>query len=86
MSNPRLVKVYKSRRRVDMYLYVDMAEDLARVPEPLLERFGPPQPALTLKLTRERRLARADAAEVLDALDRQGFYLQLPPADAEVSG
>ena len=67
-----------------MYLYVDLAEDLVRVPEALLEKFGPPKPALTLKLTRERRLAKADAAEVLEALDRQGFYLQLPPADERV--
>lgn len=85
MSSPRLVRVYKSRRKLDMYLYVDMAEDLARVPAPLLEQFGPPQPALTLKLTPERRLARANAAEVLEALDHQGYYLQLPPADEGIS-
>ncbi|MEZ5550595.1 MAG: YcgL domain-containing protein [Pseudomonadales bacterium] len=85
MNGPRLVRVYKSRRKLDMYLYVDMAEGLARVPEMLLERFGAPEPALTLRLTRERRLARADAAEVLEALDRQGFYLQLPPPVGAVS-
>ena len=40
---PRLVKVYKTRRKPDMYLYVDFAEDLGRVPESLLEQFGVPE-------------------------------------------
>lgn len=84
MSTMRLVKIYKSRRRLDMYLYVDHTEDLARVPDDLLERFGAPQLAMTLKLTPERKLARADAGQVLAALKNQGFFLQLPPSDAEL--
>ena len=39
----RLVKVYKTRRKVDLYLYVDFEEDLGRVPDELLERFGRPE-------------------------------------------
>ena len=75
----RLVRVYRSSKRPDMYLYVDYAENLARVPEALLARFGKPVPALSLKLTPERRLARADAAAVLAQIESAGFYLQLPP-------
>ena len=32
----------------------------------------------------ERKLARADATEVLEKIDQQGFYLQMPPTAAEL--
>ncbi|MCC5885597.1 MAG: YcgL domain-containing protein [Gammaproteobacteria bacterium] len=79
MSAGRLVQVYRSSRREGHYLFVDLAEGLARVPEPLLVHFGRPEPALRLNLTRQRRLAQADAGAVLDAIAEKGFYLQLPP-------
>lgn len=80
----RRVQVYRSSRTPEMYLYVDAAEDLARVPEALLARFGKPVPALSLMLDAERRLARADAATVLEQIGSAGFFLQMPPPpDAE---
>ena len=79
----RLVVVYRSPRIENMYLFVDGDEGTERVPEELLGRFGEPQEALRLVLTPERRLARAEAAVVLEAIEAQGFYLQLPPAPEE---
>lgn len=73
------VRVYKSRIRADLYLYVDAEEDLERVPEALLERFGLPVEALCFELTPDRSLARASAGVVLTQIDEAGFYLQLPP-------
>ncbi len=87
MSTPdttRLVKVYKTRRKADLYLYVDFGEDLARVPETLIERFGRPELALSLTLSPDRQLARVDAAEVLAAIAETGYFLQMPPADGGV--
>ncbi|MGC3874278.1 YcgL domain-containing protein [Halomonas sp. GXIMD04776] len=75
-----LCEVFKSSRKDDMYLYVDKAKGLAQVPEALLERFGKPVSAMTLLLTQDKKLARADASRVMEAIDEQGFYLQLPPA------
>lgn len=77
----RFVRVYRSSRRQDMYLYVDAGTDLEPVPEALLERFGKPVEALSLMLTADRRLARADAARVLESIESDGFYLQMPPAE-----
>jgi uncharacterized protein YcgL (UPF0745 family) len=74
------VRVYRSTRKQEMYLYVDAGEDLNRVPEELMARFGPPVEALSLLLTADRTLARADAARVLADIDAQGYYLQMPPA------
>jgi len=76
-----LCTIYRSSKVDEMYLYVDRKEDLARVPEVLLERFGRPEPAMTLVLHEGRKLARADIAKVIEAVQRQGFYLQMPPEE-----
>jgi uncharacterized protein len=78
-----LCEVFKSPRMEEMYLYVDKREGLSRVPEPLLERFGTPQPRMTLILSADKRLGRAQAADVMAAIRDKGFYLQMPPAKEE---
>ena len=75
----RSVRVYRATRVVDMYLFVDEHDDLDRVPEALQRRTGRLVEAMTLDLDAETRLARAEARAVLDAIDSQGFYLQMPP-------
>ena len=67
-----------------MYLYVDKARGLDDVPEALLQKFGEPQPVMTLLLGPERRLARADTAQVLAQIEVQGFYLQMPPTPEQL--
>ncbi len=80
-----LCQVFKSSRREEMYLYVEMSRGLADVPGELLARFGEPCPVMLLELTPERTLARADAAEVLEQIAEQGYYLQMPPTPSELA-
>ena len=80
----KLVQVYRSPRREEMYLYVEQGRGVGELPEALLARFGEPEPVMLLQLTAERQLARADAAQVLAAIDEQGFYLQMPPSAADL--
>ena len=75
----RICAVYRSSHTEGMYLYVDHKEDLSRVPEDLLARFGKPERSMTLVLSAERKLARADVAKVMEEIADKGFYLQLPP-------
>jgi uncharacterized protein YcgL (UPF0745 family) len=75
----RICVVYRSSRTEGMYLYVDHQEDLSKVPEALLLRFGKPVRAMTLVLTAERKLSRADVGKVMQEIADNGFYLQLPP-------
>lgn len=77
--------IYRSARVEGMYLYVDKAEGLARVPEALLAQFGKPEHAMTLLLHAERKLANADIGKVIEAVRQQGFYLQMPPRDDEAA-
>jgi uncharacterized protein YcgL (UPF0745 family) len=67
-----------------MYLYVEKARGLEQVPEELLRQFGEPEPALTLMLTPQRRLARADVTAVIAQINEHGFYLQMPPTPANL--
>ena len=81
-----LCAVFRSRRSPDTYLFVDHQEGFSRVPEALMREFGGAERAMTLALTPERRLARADAADVLRCIRENGFYLQLPPVAGERPG
>ncbi|HEY8330959.1 MAG TPA: YcgL domain-containing protein [Pseudomonas sp.] len=76
----RICSIYKSPRR-EMYLYVDKREALKRVPEGLLGAFGAPQHVFDMLLTPERKLAREDAAQVLENIEKQGYHLQMPPPE-----
>ncbi|WP_104202402.1 YcgL domain-containing protein [Billgrantia saliphila] len=78
-----LCEIFKSPRKEEMYLYVDKRQGLAEVPEALLERFGKPVSAMTLILTPEKRLARANVSDVIAAIREKGYYLQLPPVKDE---
>lgn len=71
--------VYRSQREEEMYLYVDKREGLQRVPEKLLELFGEPKHLMTMLLTPEKKLARAESGKVLGEIRERGFYLQMPP-------
>jgi uncharacterized protein YcgL (UPF0745 family) len=66
-----------------MYLYVLKSDALERVPVELLTAFGKPQHAFDLVLTPERALAREDIHTVLANLEKQGYHLQMPPAEDE---
>lgn len=80
-----LCDIYRSPRESEMYLYVSKQQGMEAVPEKLQELFGKPVHVTTLVLTPERRLARADVEKVLNALEEQGYYLQMPPvADDEM--
>jgi hypothetical protein len=71
--------IYKGSKKEGMYLYVDKKEGLGKVPDALLASFGQLALVTTLIITPSKKLARADARQVLEEIDRQGFYLQMPP-------
>lgn len=80
----RLCSIYRSAKHEGMYLYVDKTEDLGQVPDTLLKRFGKPELAMTLLLHEQRPLARVDVKAVLEAIQTQGYFLQMPPRPDEL--
>ncbi|NBA95865.1 YcgL domain-containing protein [Pseudomonas sp. R5(2019)] len=79
----QICSIYKSPRKNEMYLYVRKADALKHVPEGLLVAFGTPRHTFDLVLSPERKLAREDIEVVLANLEKQGYHLQMPPAEDE---
>jgi len=71
--------IYRSTRRDEMYLYLRAEDDFEPVPDTLLARLGRLELVMDLDLYPGRRLARADAATVMESLKSRGYYLQMPP-------
>ncbi len=71
--------IYKSLKKVDLYLYLVKKDDFSGVPESLLINFGKTEFVMALELTPERKLARVDIAVVLTNLEQKGFFVQVPP-------
>lgn len=74
-----ICSVYRSSTRDQLYLYVEKKDSLSRVPEALLQRFGKPELAMTLMLDESTRLATTTPQKVMEAIQEQGYYLQMPP-------
>ena len=72
-----LCHIYRSNLKLDTYLYLLDKDDFSKIPQELLRVFGPPEFSFSFDLTEERKLAKEDAAEVLENLALQGYHLQL---------
>lgn len=73
-----LCSIYKSAKKEGAYLYIAKKDDFSRVPDALMQMFGKPLPVMTIKLE-GRQLASVDVEKVKQALNEEGFFLQLPP-------
>ena len=49
------------------------------IPEELRQRMGECLRIMTLIITPDKKLARADAVAVINSILEKGYYLQLPP-------
>ncbi|HID00688.1 MAG TPA: YcgL domain-containing protein [Piscirickettsiaceae bacterium] len=77
------VSAYKSPKVEELYLFLPTDSLPSDLPDELLVFFGDPQHVIDFDLTPERKLPRADAAEVLASLAEKGYYIQTPPAEKE---
>lgn len=75
--------VFRSSRKEGMYLFVRRGQELGDLPEALMKVFGRPEHSMDLLLRDGIKLARADVAEVMEAIEEKGFYLQMPPGDED---
>lgn len=73
--------IYKSSKKDQLYLYLPKKDDFEAVPPILRDTMGQPEFVMELELDAERKLARANATDVLAGLEEKGFYLQMPPKD-----
>ena len=76
----RVIEIFKGQKKEEMYLYVEQKHGLKSVPEDLLTTFGQTESVMVLLLTKDKELARVKAPDVLDAIENQGYFLQMPPS------
>ncbi len=74
-------EVYRCTRKADTYLYLKTGLETEDLPEGLVVLLGELTRFLSLELDRHSRLAQADARDVVAALDEQGYFIQMPPAE-----
>lgn len=72
------VTVYRSSVKEGLYVYLGNETSLTELPAPVMKQLGEPEKALEFDLTESRQLPNADAKEVLDSIESQGFYIQMP--------
>jgi uncharacterized protein YcgL (UPF0745 family) len=75
----RVIEIFKGHKKEEMYLYVEQKNGLKSVPDDLLATFGQTESVMVLLLTKDKKLARVTASDVLDAIEDQGYFLQMPP-------
>lgn len=71
--------IYKGRRKANTFLYIERVDDFERVPETLLQLLGELEHVMEVTLELAKPLANADVEEVMQLLESQGYYLQMPP-------
>lgn len=75
----RALTVYKSKKVVDLYVFVDEGYDIDELPDELRSRLGVLSVALELEMDASTTFQRTTADEIANNLDGQGFHVQLPP-------
>ena len=71
--------VYRSSKKPETYLFLPLGGVYDDLPDELRTMFGEPLPVMKLDLEPGTRLAQAEAPRVIEALETEGYFLQLPP-------
>jgi uncharacterized protein YcgL (UPF0745 family) len=71
--------VYRSSKKQETYLFLPVGGVYDDLPDELRARFGEPMLIMKLDLQADSRLAQAEAPRVIEALETEGYFLQLPP-------
>ena len=73
------VDVFKTSGRPDTFLFLPKDLDPEDWPEGLAAIFSAPQKVLSLMLTPDQPLAVQNATDVMESLQTQGYFFQMPP-------
>lgn len=74
--------VYKSKRKINTYVYLCDRDDFSKLPEAIVQHLGQLELVLEFDLHSERKLAKENSEILLANLKTQGFHIQLPDADS----
>lgn len=72
-------KIYRCAKQDEMYLYIHAEKTNDDLPEELIKMVKELTHVIDLELTSERKLAREDVNVVMEKIEEEGYYLQMPP-------
>lgn len=74
--------IYLSSKKQDHYIYLHQQDDFSAIPSTIQNLLGKLTQVMELELddfvNGKRKLAQADIELVIEAFEKQGFYLQTP--------
>lgn len=73
--------VYKSANKAETYLYLKTGHRIEDLPDGLRQLLGELSQILHLDLCETSKLAQVKALDVIESLNQQGFFLQMPPGE-----
>lgn len=76
--------IYKTRRKSGLYLFVKEQNQFDEVPDGLLAQFGKPELAMVLPLNKSQGPFRIDKQELIERLETDGYYLQMPEQESNL--
>jgi uncharacterized protein YcgL (UPF0745 family) len=71
--------IFRSEKKEETYLYLEENLEFSDLPDDFRQTFGEPAFVMRLEFKPELKLARVDTRAVLDGLEENGYFLQLPP-------
>lgn len=73
------VTIYRSSVKDGLYVFVNSDTTLESLPLPVRKQLGKDaEQAMELALEKGQKLSNSNASEVLEAIENQGFYVQMP--------
>lgn len=86
MSSALHVSAFKSPKKEALYLYIPKDTSLESLPNELLVMFGKPEHVIDFEMSPERKMPRINPVEALKAISKKGYFMQMPPTEAEKMG
>ena len=80
--------IYRSDKKEETYLYLARGTEFDDLPAELQQLFPEPVLVTNLVLSPERKLAQVDVNKVIEHLENDGFFVQLPsktPTEEEIT-
>lgn len=71
--------IYRSKYKKGLYVYLREKDDFDLIPSDLKSRLGTLEFTFSVILDETRKLARVDTKQVMQHLQNDGYFLQMPP-------
>ncbi|MGB1309860.1 MAG: YcgL domain-containing protein [Leucothrix sp.] len=73
--------IYRSKLKSGLYVYLNEKDNFNVLPNALQRKLGKLEFSFSMRLDETKKLVRLDTQKVMMHLQRDGYFLQMPPAN-----